>query len=107
MVTLGFSVNIEEQEYLNKDLNRLNKEYNKNQTKRDMFYEEQKREKKMAAIRENEERKKRNEEERTAEETIVHDGDNVGTNESEKTLEEALGDVDPDAEKNGTGVSGK
>ena len=36
--------NIEEQEYLNKDL-RLNKEYNKNQTKRDMFYEEQKREK--------------------------------------------------------------
>ena len=56
--------NIEEQEYLNKDLNRLNKEYNKNQTKRDMFYEEQKREKKMAAIRENEERKKRIEEEK-------------------------------------------
>ena len=87
--------NIEEQEYLNNDLNRLNKEYNKNQTKKDMFYEEQKREKKMAAIRENEERKKKNDEERAAAETIVHDGDNIGTNEGEKTLEEALGDVDP------------
>jgi hypothetical protein len=51
---------IQEQEYLNKDLNRLNKEYNKNQEKKDMFYEEQKREKKMSAIRENEEKKKAN-----------------------------------------------
>jgi hypothetical protein len=51
---------IQEQEYLNKDLNRLNKEYNKNQEKKDMFYEEQKREKKMAALRENEEKKKAN-----------------------------------------------
>ncbi len=97
---------IAEQEYLNKDLNRLNKEYNKNQTKKDMFYEEQKREKKMAAIRENEMRKKENEELRkkaleenneapVEEQTIVHDGENVGTNESDKTLEEALNDVDP------------
>ena len=97
---------IAEQEYLNKDLNRLNKEYNKNQTKKDMFYEEQKREKKMAAIRENEMRKKENEELKkkaleenneapVEEQTIVHDGENVGTNESDKTLEEALNDVDP------------
>ena len=88
--------NIEEQEYLNKDLNRLNKEYAKNQTKRDMFYEEQKREKKMAALRDNEIKKEQIEKEKAAEpETVVHDGENVGTNEGDKTLEQALNDVDP------------
>ena len=87
--------NIEEQEYLNKDLNRLNKEYAKNQTKRDMFYEEQKREKKMAALRENELKKEKIEKEKEEETTIVHDGENVGTNDSDKTLEQALNDVDP------------
>ncbi len=121
--------NVEDQEYLNKDLNRLNKEYNKNQAKRDMFYEEQKREKKMAAIQESEERKKKALEEvkevnvsnnidtsvetsepepvsnegtnsgenvnMNVEDTIVHDGETVGTNETEKTLEQALNDVDP------------
>ena len=97
---------VAEQEYLNKDLNRLNKEYNKNQTKRDIFYEEQKREMKMAAIRESEERKlKQQEEAKKAveeavtesvnEQTIVHDSETVGTDESDKTLEEALNDVDP------------
>ena len=85
--------NIEEQEYLNKDLNRLNKEYNKNQTRRDMFYEEQKREKKMAALKENELRKQNIEKEKK--ETLLHDGETVGTNESEKSIEEALNDVDP------------
>merc|ERR1712086_790982 len=54
--------NIENQEYLNKDLNRLNNEYNKNQIKRDIFYEEQKRDKKKAAMKENEERKRKNKE---------------------------------------------
>ena len=135
---------IEDQEYLNNDLNRLNKEYNKNQTKKDMFYEEQKREKKMSAIRDSEEKKKKNLEEKEAvnnvnvsnniepvvavpqgetvadasqgetvaaadasqgepveenlsmnietPETIVHDGETVG---GEKTLEQALNDVDP------------
>lgn len=93
---------VAEQEYINKDLNRLNKEYNKNQTKRDMFYEEQKREKKMAAIRESEDRKiKQQEEAKKAieedvnEQTIVHNIETVGTDESDKTLEEALNDVDP------------
>ena len=85
--------NIEEQEYLNKDLNRLNKEYNNNQTKRDMFYEEQKREKKMAALKENELRKQNIEKEKK--ETLLHDGETVGTNESDKSIEEALNDVDP------------
>ena len=128
---------IEDQEYLNNDLNRLNKEYNKNQTKKDMFYEEQKREKKMSAIRDSEEKKRKNLEEKEAvnnvnvsnkiestapqgepvaaaavaaaasqgepveenlsmnietPETIVHDGETVG---GEKTLEQALNDVDP------------
>lgn len=90
--------NIEEQEYLNKDLNRLNKEYAKNQTKRDMFYEEQKREKKMAALRENEVKKQQIEQEKQDEqeaETLVHDGENVGTNEGDKSLEQALNEVDP------------
>ena len=88
--------NIEDQEYLNKDLNRLNKEYAKNQTKRDMFYEEQKREKKMAALRDNEIKKEQIEKEKAAEpETVVHDGGNLGTNEGDKTLEQALNDVDP------------
>lgn len=112
---------IQEQEYLNKDLNRLNKEYNKNQEKKDMFYEEQKREKKMAAIRENEERKKANAalaaeatlavEETSVEEgssvnainesndipaeTVTHNSDNVATGEGEKSLEETLNEVDP------------
>ena len=109
---------IQEQEYLNKDLNRLNKEYNKNQQKRDMFYEEQKREKKMAAIRENEERKKANAAATEAEaaaqvtqegsdvnnidesndiptETVTHNADEVATGDGEKTLEETLNEVDP------------
>jgi hypothetical protein len=89
--------NIEEQEYLNKDLNRLNKEYAKNQTKKDMFYEEQKREKKMAALRDNEIKKEQIEKAQVVQEpqTVVHDGENVGTNEGDKTLEQALNDVDP------------
>jgi hypothetical protein len=111
---------IQEQEYLNKDLNRLNKEYNKNQDKKDMFYEEQKREKKMAAVRENEERKKANAAEAAAiaaqdtpaveegssvnaidesndipTETVTHNAADVGTGEGEKSLEETLNEVDP------------
>jgi hypothetical protein len=107
---------IQEQEYLNKDLNRLNKEYNKNQEKKDMFYEEQKREKKMAAVRENEERKKANaalaaqdtpaveegssvnaidESNDIPTETVTHNADEVSTGEGEKSLEETLNDVDP------------
>lgn len=84
--------NVEEQEYLNKDLNRLNKEYVKNQTKRDMFYEEQKRERKMEALKENEIRKENNEKlklqetEQVEENTVEEDG---------KSLESALNEIDP------------
>lgn len=38
---------IQDQQYLNEELNKLMQEYKKNETKRDMFYEEQKREKKQ------------------------------------------------------------
>lgn len=54
--------NIEEQEYAEPELNRLVKEYKKNETKKDMFYEEQKREKIKAAKEEALRKKKENEE---------------------------------------------
>ena len=57
--------NIEEQEYLEKDLNRLVKEYNTNKVKKDMFYEERKQEKKKAAIEEALKKKQENEDNKT------------------------------------------
>ena len=57
--------NIEEQEYLEKDLNRLVKEYNTNKVKKDMFYEERKQEKKKAAIEEALKKKQENESNKT------------------------------------------
>ena len=54
--------------------------------------------KKMAALRDNEVKKEKIEQEKQAEqaaETLVHDGENVGTNEGEKSLEQALNEVDP------------
>ena len=68
---------MEEQEYLEQDLNRLVKEYNKNQSKKDMFYEEQKQEKKKAAMehaikqKEENERQKQLEREQKALETTA------------------------------------
>ena len=56
--------NIEEQEYAEPELNRLVKEYKKNETKKDMFYEEQKREKQKAALEESIKLKKQQEEEK-------------------------------------------
>lgn len=41
---------LEDQEYLNNDLNKLVKEYKNNETKKDMFYQEQKAERKKEAI---------------------------------------------------------
>ena len=58
---------IEEQEYLEENLNKLVKEYNKNQVKKDMFYEEKKAEQKKAAIEHSIRQKKLNEEERQKE----------------------------------------
>ena len=41
---------VQEQEYMNDSLNKLVKEYNKNQVKKDMFYDEKKTEQKKAAL---------------------------------------------------------
>lgn len=57
--------NIEEQEYLEKDLNRLVKEYNTNKVRKDMFYEERKQEKKKAAIEESLKKKEENKKNKT------------------------------------------
>ena len=114
---------IQDQEYLNKDLNRLNKEYSKNQEKKDMFYEEQKREKKMAAMKENEEKKKANEAAKNNEDALksIDETNELNTESpvaeapvavaeapvaeapvavaeasvADKTLEETLNEVDP------------
>jgi len=58
---------IEEQEYLEENLNKLVKEYNKNQVKKDMFYEEKKSEQKKAALEHSLRQKKKNKEERREE----------------------------------------
>ena len=48
---------VQDQEYLNDELNKLMSEYKKNETKRDLFYEEQKREKKQHDRKKNVENK--------------------------------------------------
>ena len=55
------------------------------------------RERKMAALRDNEIKKQQIEEEKQAEKKRkqVHDGENAGTNEGEKSLEQALNEVKP------------
>ena len=58
---------IEEQEYLEENLNKLVKEYNKNQVKKDIFYEEKKSEQKKAALEHSIRQKRLNEEERQKE----------------------------------------
>ena len=55
---------IQEQEYMEDNLNKLVKEYNKNQVKKDMFYEEKKTEQKKAALEHSIRQKKKNDEER-------------------------------------------
>ena len=55
---------IQEQEYMEDNLNKLVKEYNKNQVKKDMFYEEKKSEQKKAALEHSIRQKKKNDEER-------------------------------------------
>jgi hypothetical protein len=56
--------NIEDQEYAEPELNRLVKEYNNNESKKDLFYEEQKREKQKAAMEESMRLQKLNEAEK-------------------------------------------
>ena len=55
----------------------------------------------MAALKENEIRKQKIEEDKKEllQEQIVHDSETVGTNDTDKTIEEALNDGPMDAEK--------
>ena len=62
---------VQNEEYLEEELNTLMKEYKENEVRKDMFYEEQKREKTQAAVRERLEAEKRKKEEAEAMNTGV------------------------------------
>jgi len=62
---------VQNEEYLEEELNTLMKEYKENEVRKDMFYEEQKREKTQAAMRERMEAEKKNKEEQEAMNTSV------------------------------------
>lgn len=93
--------NIEDQEYAEPELNRLVKEYKKNETKKDMFYEEQKREKQKAAMEEslrlqkqNEELRKQEEEnQKLLDEVTVSNQETTESVESIQTPEEEVNNV--------------
>ena len=87
--------NIEEQEYLEEDLNKLVKEYDKNKTKKDMFYQEQKREKKQAAIEHSLKQKELNEKQRLEEleadkHKEIENGKQENINESNENIANEL-----------------
>ena len=62
---------VQNEEYLEEELNTLMKEYKENEVRKDMFYEEQKREKTQAALRERLEAEKKAKEEKEAMNTSV------------------------------------
>ena len=62
---------VQNEEYLEEELNTLMKEYKENEVRKDMFYEEQKREKTQAAVRERLEAEKKNKEQQEAMNTGV------------------------------------
>ncbi len=68
---------VQNEEYLEEELNTLMKEYKENEVRKDMFYEEQKREKTQAAMRERLEAEQKKKEEQEAMNTSVEvtDGD--------------------------------
>jgi len=105
---------IQDQEYMNNDLNTLMKEYKKNEEKRDMFYEEQK-QARVKEAREQAERARKLQEEKSKLTPLVEDDSQTETNnegqekpqtssgldtgaQPEQTLEDTatqLQDVDP------------
>ncbi len=93
--------NIEDQEYAEPELNRLVKEYKKNETKKDMFYEEQKREKQKAAMEESlrlqkqndELRKQEEENQKLLDEVTVSNQETTESSESIQTPEEEVNNV--------------
>ena len=74
---------IQDQQYLNDELNKLMSEYKKNETKRDLFYEEQKREKKTHDQRSNQNI-----------DSAINELSNNSTNDVQNTAE-ALAEEDP------------
>ena len=68
---------VQNEEYLEEELNTLMKEYKENEVRKDMFYEEQKREKTQAAMRERleAEQKKKEEQEDMNTSVEVTDGE--------------------------------
>ena len=82
--------NIEEQEYLEEDLNKLVKEYDKNKTKKDMFYQEQKREKKKAALEHSLKQKELNEKERLKELEEKNNNETETLNETNESIADEL-----------------
>lgn len=93
--------NIDDQEYAEPELNRLVKEYKKNETKKDMFYEEQKREKQKAAMEESlrlqkqndELRKQEEENQKLLDEVTVSNQETTESSESIQTPEEEVNNV--------------
>ena len=87
---------VQNEEYLEDELNTLMKEYKDNEVRKDMFYEEQKREKTQAAVRERlEAEQKRKEEEakmNTSVEVTSHEDE---SNESTAVVNNNLQDSDP------------
>jgi hypothetical protein len=75
---------IQDQEYMNDDLNTLMKEYKKNEEKRDMFYEQQKQER-VKEAREQVERAKALQQEKAKLEAVVEDVTDE-TSEAEKPM---------------------
>lgn len=69
---------VQNEEYLEEELNTLMKEYKENEVRKDMFYEEQKREKTQAAMRERMEAEKKNKEQQEAMNTSVEVTDGEG-----------------------------
>lgn len=84
------SNNVENQEYLNNDLNRLVKEYKENEVKKDIFYQEQTRERKKDAgavaqrLRKKLDAKKRAEDEEKRQKENVRTEDATRLNEAKK-----------------------
>ena len=98
---------IENQEYLNEDLNTLMKEYKNNESKRDMFYQEQVRSRTQEAREQNERMKKELETEKEAmnaeteksgiEEVVEDSGLEGGAKDAE--VEEVVDNLDMDLDE--------
>ena len=83
---------VQEQEYMEDNLNKLVKEYNKNQVKKDMYYEEKKTEQKKAALEHSIKQKMKNDEEQKSflEKSLDQKSTVETTSETETTSENTV-----------------